>query len=112
MWRRRGKEKKEGEVVSITRKVGGLQRRDGECLRGGEKAIGKIGLPLCRSLPGYACLTTTYELMATRVAIYSRSKPETVGKNSSFKSYKPQLQGVSFSTWGVVRRKLCSKYWN
>jgi len=35
-----------------------------------------------------------------------------VGKNSSFKIYKPQVQGTSLCTWGVVRRELCSKYWN
>ena len=35
-----------------------------------------------------------------------------LGKNSSFKIYKPQVQGTSLCTWGVVRRELCSKYWN
>ena len=35
-----------------------------------------------------------------------------VGKYSSFKIYKPQAQGTSLCTWGVIRRELCSKYWN
>ena len=35
-----------------------------------------------------------------------------VGKNSSFKIYKPQVQGTSFCTWGVVCRELCSNYRN
>jgi len=34
------------------------------------------------------------------------------GKYSSFKIYKPQVQGVSLSTWGVVPRELCSNYQN
>ena len=29
-----------------------------------------------------------------------------VGKYSSFKIYKPQVQGTSLSTWDVVRREL------
>ena len=38
-----------------------------------------------------------------------RTIKEHVGKNSSFKIYKPQVQGTSLCTWGVVRRELCSK---
>ena len=28
-------------------------------------------------------------------------------EKQSFNIYKPQVQGVSLSTWGVVRRELC-----
>jgi len=34
------------------------------------------------------------------------------GKYSNFKIYKPQVQGVSLGTWGVVRRELCSNHQN
>jgi len=30
-----------------------------------------------------------------------------LGIKQSFNIYKPQVQGVSLSTWGVVRRELC-----
>ena len=30
-----------------------------------------------------------------------------LGKKQSFNICKPQVQGVSLSTWGVVRRALC-----
>ena len=30
-----------------------------------------------------------------------------VAEKQSFNIYKPQVQGVSLSTWGVVRRELC-----
>jgi len=33
-------------------------------------------------------------------------------KYSSFKFIKPQVQGTSLCTWGVVRRELCSNYQN
>jgi len=33
-------------------------------------------------------------------------------KYSSFKFIKPQMQGTLLCTWGIVRRELCSKYWN
>ena len=34
------------------------------------------------------------------------------GKNSNFKFIKPEVQGTSLCTWGVVCRELCSNYQN
>ena len=35
-----------------------------------------------------------------------------LGKIQALKFIKPQVQDTSLYTWGVVRRELCSKYWN
>jgi len=35
-----------------------------------------------------------------------------VGKIPALKFIKPEVQGTSLCTWGVVRRELCSEYWN
>ena len=35
-----------------------------------------------------------------------------VGKNSSLKFIKPQVQGTSLCTWSVLRKELCCNYQN